>query len=66
MLSTTELVHQWTRRQALWEALPELKIKVETVDVRRSYGRVDVQIRPLKDHGTGMAWVDSRYLEIVD
>jgi hypothetical protein len=66
MLSAEELFRTWVHKKALWEAMPLLKIKVETVDVRRAFGRVDVLIRPLQDHGTGQSWVDSRYLEILD
>jgi hypothetical protein len=66
MLSTAELVTQWVNRKALWEAAPTLKLKVETTDVRRAFGRIDVRIRPLDNQGTGQGWVDSASLEILE
>jgi hypothetical protein len=66
-LTAAELVGKWVGRKVLWDAIPGsgIKIEVETADVRRAFGRVDVMIRPMEGHGTGQTWVDSRYLEIL-
>lgn len=64
MLSTTELVQKYVGKKVLWEPLAGLKVQVETADVRRAFGRIDVLIRPLLDHGTGEAWIDSNNIEL--
>jgi hypothetical protein len=48
----------------LWTPLDGIKIEVVTSDVRRAFGRIDVQIKPI--HGSGEAWVDSKSVEIID
>lgn len=42
-----------------------MSVRVVIVDVRRAYGRTDVQVVPTQDSGSGTAWIDVRKLKVI-
>jgi hypothetical protein len=55
-MTAVELIEKYVNKRAFWLVV-EVWVLVDTIDVRRAFGRIDVRIRPVG--GKGEMWVAS-------
>lgn len=71
-MATIRELAKWVGKTVQWQVMPpdrrrdseeaqDVRIEATIIDVRQAYGRLDFRLQPV--HGTGSAWVSSKYVE---
>ena len=65
MKLTLREMQELTKGRYTLHVLPNFFVKVEIIDARQSFGRVDVLIKPVDEGGCGSTWIDYDRLKAV-
>ena len=65
MRLTLREMQQMTAGRYTFQVLHGFYVKVEIIDARQVFGRVDVLIKPIDEAGTGSTWIEFDRLKAI-